>query len=378
MIDGAVVTELGVKVNPDVQQILVDMQPILLERKQYLLLNKPQGVLCTNSDPGGRTRVIDLFQEIPVRLFTVGRLDENSEGLLLVTNDGELAEQMAHPRYRVPRTYRVLVAGNPSDEALSQLEQGFYFTEGRFRVESAVRVRQHGEASIVEVRLRQGHNREVRRLFARIGHKVMRLKRVAFGPLKLGTLEVGEYRRLTDRELDRLREYLATPAAQRDQLEAVPPRLPSKPRRAPTKPTRPSGRPLAAPTDSVDGAGGSRRAMKSEFSSRRPEPEKDVGIDRKRLAAKQAAAKKREGGGDAEATAGGGERGSRRPGGPRPDSRKPGGKGVGRAEAGRAGQPRSGQSSGGSRPSTGKRPQRPGSASGHKKPPRRPGSSRAS
>jgi len=124
-VDGQVVDQLGVKVDPAKQSIAVDGEPIRLERKVYYMLNKPPGVLCTNRDPSGRPRVIDLFPPDGPRLFTVGRLDEHSQGLLIVTNDGDLANRLAHPRYRIPRTYRVQVAGIPTgDTLIKKLRQG--------------------------------------------------------------------------------------------------------------------------------------------------------------------------------------------------------------------------------------------------------------
>src|SRR5690606_35763193 len=160
-------------------------------KKRYFLLNKPPGYLCTNYDPGRRPKAVDLVPSQGARLFTVGRLDESSQGLILITNDGELAQRLAHPRYQVPRAYRVEVAGVPTPETLAQLRKGIHFTEGRFRVNRTKRLKTHGQSAFVEVELTQGQNREIRRLFARVGHKVMWLQRIAFGPLKLGDLPVG-------------------------------------------------------------------------------------------------------------------------------------------------------------------------------------------
>ena len=207
VVDGKAANELGVRVDPFAQQIALDGEPIRVQAKRYYLLNKPRGVLCTNSDPAGRARVIDLFPEDGPRLFTVGRLDEHSQGLLLVTNDGELANRLAHPRYQVPRTYHLQVAGRPNREAFATLKRGLRFSDGQFRVESVRRLSSRGRSTKLEIVLRHGHNREVRRLFARIGHKVMQLKRVAFGPLKLGRLGEGRYRDLKPTELDALTNF---------------------------------------------------------------------------------------------------------------------------------------------------------------------------
>lgn len=200
-IDGQTVAALGTKVDPQSQSVALDGEPLRMERKKYYVLNKPPGVLSTNRDPQGRKRVIDLFDPNEPRLFTVGRLDEDSEGLLIVTNDGDLAQKLAHPKFRVKRTYELQVAGVPTGETLSQLKRGVHFAEGKFRVLQAYIVKVRGKSALVEVVLTEGHNRELRRLFARLGHKVMKLKRVAFGPIRLGGLPRGRHRELRRSEL---------------------------------------------------------------------------------------------------------------------------------------------------------------------------------
>lgn len=207
-VDGEEATKLGAKIDPETQVICVDGERVRLQPKRYYLLNKPSGFLCTNNDPAGRRRVVDLFPKDNQRLFTVGRLDENSEGLILVTNDGEMAERLAHPRYRVPRTYQVQVVGNPSREKLDELRKGIRFKEGVFRVTGLKPLRKQGKSTFLELTLHEGQNREIRRMMARIGHKVIQLIRVRFGPLNLSNLKSGEYRRLTDWELKKLREML--------------------------------------------------------------------------------------------------------------------------------------------------------------------------
>lgn len=209
-IDGKVVTDLGVKVDLSWQKVTVDGEKLKATPKLHFVLNKPPGYLCTSKDPGGRRRVIDLFPPDMPRLFTVGRLDENTEGLLVVTNDGELAQRLAHPKYRIPRIYRALVAGDPSPETIAQLRKGMYFEEGRMRFDDVSKVKTKGQASILEIRMREGQNREIRRLLARVGHKVMKLKRIAFGGLKLGELELGAYRRLSPKEIVALQDSSVT------------------------------------------------------------------------------------------------------------------------------------------------------------------------
>jgi 23S rRNA pseudouridine2605 synthase len=206
-IDGKVVVDLGVRVDPNNQRIKLDGEYIYLQRKRYFLLNKPKGYLCTNSDPAGRQRVIDLFPKEKTRLFTVGRLDENTHGLLLVTNDGELANRLAHPRYRIARTYLAQVVGNPSRETLDLLCKGIRFSEGYFRAESVRRRKSKGLSTYIEIVMNKGRNREIRRLLARVGHKIIDLQRIAFGPLKLGHLKVGRHRALKEDEIESLRQF---------------------------------------------------------------------------------------------------------------------------------------------------------------------------
>ncbi len=159
--------------------------------------------------------MIDLFPADGPRLFTVGRLDENSEGLLIVTNDGELANQLAHPRFRIDRIYHVQVAGHPDRELLGQLTEGMYFADGKFKAESAKPLKKQGKSTFLEIRLREGKNREVRRLMARVGHKVMRLQRVGFGPIRLGRVKAGEYRELRPEEVRALRELVQKTSGER-------------------------------------------------------------------------------------------------------------------------------------------------------------------
>jgi pseudouridine synthase len=168
-------------------------------------VNKPPGVVTTNFDPSGRARVIDL---VPTeeRVFAVGRLDRASEGLILVTNDGELANRVTHPRYGVEKTYHVRVSGSPDNEQLLRLRRGVRIAEGLARVQS-VRVKsRHKNVSDLEIVLNEGKNREIRRILAKVGHKVMSLKRVAVGPVKLGELKSGTCRKLMPQEIEALLE----------------------------------------------------------------------------------------------------------------------------------------------------------------------------
>jgi len=206
-VDGVTVEKAGVRIDPDSQKVVVDGTMIRSEKKEYYLLNKPTGYLCTHSDPSGRSRAVDLIPSSKHSLSTVGRLDANSEGLLLITNDGELANRLAHPRFQVERAYRIQVAGRPTQNTLDLLKKGIYFPEGKFRVQRIRKVGVRGQSTILELVLKEGKNREIRRILAKVGHKVMHLQRIRFGPLKLGRLKIGQCKRLSRRELSELEEF---------------------------------------------------------------------------------------------------------------------------------------------------------------------------
>ncbi len=204
-VDRRVVTELGTKVDPAAQEIRLDGVQLPKSKLLYYAVNKPQGVVSTNRDPAGRPRVVDLVPAGEARLFTIGRLDVSSEGLILVTNDGQLTDLLTHPRYGVQKTYRVMVAGRPTQEVLAKLRRGVRLPEGLARVDQLRVKSRHKESTILEMVLREGRNREVRRVLARVGHKVLRLVRTAVGPVRLGSLPAGGCRKLTSKELQALR-----------------------------------------------------------------------------------------------------------------------------------------------------------------------------
>jgi 23S rRNA pseudouridine2605 synthase len=203
-VDGQTVTELGTRVDPRTQQIRVDGQPVRRpKRSLYFAINKPVGVLSTSNDPSGRPRVIDLAPTHE-RLFTIGRLDKSSGGLILATNDGRLTDLLTHPRYGVEKTYLAEVAGVPTREAIEKLQRGVHLAEGYAHAKRIIVRRAHRHSATLEIVLDEGRNREVRRLLARIGHKVMKLTRVAIGPLRLANLQSGESRRLSREEVEEL------------------------------------------------------------------------------------------------------------------------------------------------------------------------------
>ena len=204
-VDRRVVVELGTRVDPGRQAIRLDGVPLRRPRQVHYAVHKPAGVVSTNRDPSGRPRVIDLLPKSDLRLYPVGRLDLNSEGLILVTNDGELANRLTHPRYGVEKTYRAVVAGHPEPEILAQLRRGVRLAEGPARVARVKITGKHKESTILEMVLDEGRNRQIRRLLARVGHKVLRLVRIAVGPVRLANLAPGRYRRLTRQEVEALR-----------------------------------------------------------------------------------------------------------------------------------------------------------------------------
>jgi len=205
-IDGHTVRDLATKVDPDKQRVSVDGGPVRAERSVYWLVNKPRGYLCTNHDPARRPLAIDLVPQINQRVYTVGRLDEDSEGLLLLTNDGDLANRLMHPRFGVEKTYQVQVVGIPTGEDLRQLLKGVWLSDGHVRAKQVKREKKQGGSTWLRIVLNEGKNREIRRMLARLGHKVVRLRRIALGPLRLGTLLPGRARRLTKPEVDTLKQ----------------------------------------------------------------------------------------------------------------------------------------------------------------------------
>jgi 23S rRNA pseudouridine2605 synthase len=207
-IDGRTVTELGTRVSPE-QKVEVDGEPVKTEKFVYWLVNKPRGYLCTNHDPAGRPLALDLVPQIAQRVYTVGRLDEDSEGLLLLTNDGDLAHRLMHPRFEVEKAYLVLVAGVPAPEDLKKLLDGVYLAEGHVKARHVKRLRKQGNSTWMRIVLAEGKNREIRRMLAKLDHKVLRLRRVAIGPLDIGSLQPRKSRQLTTSELKSLQRTAA-------------------------------------------------------------------------------------------------------------------------------------------------------------------------
>ena len=204
-VDGEVVTRLGTKVDPRTAVIRVDgkrLPPI--SPNVYLVLNKPRGVVSTMSDPEGRRTLSDFVTDRPERLFHVGRLDTDTEGLILLTNDGDFAQRVAHPSYELDKTYVAEVAGQVSKATVREVLEGVTLEDGPVEVSSFKVVSSHGGKTIVELVIHEGRNRIVRRLLDQVGHPVKRLTRTAIGPVRLSGLGRGELRELTRDELGTL------------------------------------------------------------------------------------------------------------------------------------------------------------------------------
>lgn len=218
-IDGEIVTQLGVNVDPAVQKVRVDGVALKPQKLVYYAVHKPTGVVSTNSDPQGRPRVIDLVPPTQ-RVYPVGRLDRTSDGLILLTNDGDLAQSLAHPKFGVQKVYRVTVAGEVKPETMRKMRQGIFIAEGLVRVDGAKILKAKKKATDMEIQLREGKNREIRRILAKFGHKVQTLRRIAIGPLRLGDMPAGSYRDLTRAEIEKLHAIAA-------QAVAAPPEKPT-------------------------------------------------------------------------------------------------------------------------------------------------------
>ncbi len=215
-VNGKVITELPILIDPEKVRVEVDGDWVKLkagqtQRRVYILMNKPKGVYSTNVAQGEQTRAIDLLPAGVPRVYPVGRLDADSQGLLLLTNDGELTNHLTHPRYGVVKTYRAVADGRIDAAALEELQQGIWLADPRtgkgFKTgRSRIRIVHRGrERTVLEITIREGRNRQIRRMLANTGHKVRELMRVRMGSLTLDGLAPGEFRELTGRELKELK-----------------------------------------------------------------------------------------------------------------------------------------------------------------------------
>ena len=204
-VDGAVIHEMGYDVKEG-QQVVVNGKPIeAAQKKVYVAVNKPWGYVTTMNDDKDRATVADLVADIPERLFPVGRLDYNTTGLLLMTNDGDLTYRLTHPKHEVYKTYVAVVSGVLSDARIARLRRGvdiggFVTSPAKVRV-----LRQNRKSTVVEISIHEGKNRQVRKMFSAVGNKVQSLERVAIGDIRLGHLQEGHYRKLTQQEIQYLK-----------------------------------------------------------------------------------------------------------------------------------------------------------------------------
>ena len=238
-VDGQTIIQMGVKVDPDRQSITLDGRPIgLAPKKVYVLLNKPKGYVTTRSDPHATHTVMELVSEVPVPIYPVGRLDRETEGVLILTNDGDFTQKMTHPRHEVSKMYQVHVEGVPDDESLELLRTGVRLEDG---VTGPAYVRvlvAGGGRAVLEITIREGRNRQVRRMMDAIGHPVEYLRRIAIGPVSVRNLPKGAWRYLSQKELHALLRM----AERGEMAPSAPPRRESAPAAGTSSSVRP-GRP---------------------------------------------------------------------------------------------------------------------------------------
>ena len=206
-VNGELVRVLGTKVDPDRDSVAVNGKPVVLDRKIYIALNKPAGFLCTNHDIHGRKRAVDLLPHSLPRLYTVGRLDKDTEGLLFLTNDGTFSLRLTHPRYKMSKTYLVEVEGEVKKVGIAHLLKGIRSEGEMLHAEKIFQVRARTNTTELQLVLNEGRNRQIRRMMAAIGHPVKRLVRLAVGPVELGNLATSQWRHLTHEEVYQLMEF---------------------------------------------------------------------------------------------------------------------------------------------------------------------------
>lgn len=208
-VNGKVIRELGTKIVPGKDQVTVDGKPVQPEEKLvYLLMNKPAGYITTAKDTHNRPTVLDLVADVPYRVFPVGRLDYETEGLLLLTNDGEFAYRMTHPKFKMMKTYVAVVQGVLTPERLDMLQNGVQLEDGKTGPAKVRILRKENHKTVVEISIHEGKNRQVRRMFKAVKNPVLELKRISVGTLTLKGVNPGEYRYLNDDELKKVGQRL--------------------------------------------------------------------------------------------------------------------------------------------------------------------------
>ena len=210
-VNGRVVDELGARIDPEMDTVEVDGREVTRPPLRWILFHKPRGCLTTRDDPRGRRTVYDLLPPDLGSLRYVGRLDQDTEGLLLFTNEGEALHRLLHPSHEVEREYRATVEGHADDTTLARLREGVELDDGPARAEDVRRLGEAGHGSILALVLREGRKREVRRLLEAVGHPVTHLERVRFGPVSLGDLRAGEWRDLEPEEVRAIRREVGLP-----------------------------------------------------------------------------------------------------------------------------------------------------------------------
>ncbi|OQX53425.1 MAG: pseudouridine synthase [Candidatus Aminicenantes bacterium 4484_214] len=223
-LNGEAVTSLGVKIDPAVDRVEVDGRPVKpVQKFVYIMLYKPPGYLVTLRDPFGRQTVLELLPSISARVFPVGRLDAASEGLLLLTNDGELAFRLTHPRYGIRKTYMVKVKGQLESWEVKRIKKGIFLNGQRVKPDKFISLVETKRSSRYLVVIHEGRKREIRRIFQAVGAEVVELKRIKFGPLSLGKLKKGAWRYLRREEINSLKKAVgleADPAPKTSHKEA--------------------------------------------------------------------------------------------------------------------------------------------------------------
>lgn len=204
-VNGIVVTDMGVKIIPGLHDVSCDGRQIISRKHLiYILLNKPRGYVTTLSDPQGRPIVTSLVKEITERLFPVGRLDLDTEGALILTNDGEFAQKIQHPSHQITKTYEALVAGHPNQDRLALLAAGIVI-EGKRTAQAQLAVlKRTKHATLIQITIHEGRKRQIKKMFEAITHPVLHLKRIAYGRLQLKNLETGKYRQLNSGDLEKI------------------------------------------------------------------------------------------------------------------------------------------------------------------------------
>ncbi len=203
-VNNQVVTTPGLGVDPKKDRIVYKGRPVKLEKKVYVMVNKPKGYICTNNDEKGRRRTIDIVKDIPARLYTVGRLDWDVEGLIILTNDGDFAYKLTHPKHHVPKTYVVRIKGAIESKDVAKIFSGIYIDGKKTKPAKAEILKTSRQTSHVRLTLFEGKKREIKRMFFQLGYRVYHIKRISINGLKLGNLQPGRYRNLRDYEIKRL------------------------------------------------------------------------------------------------------------------------------------------------------------------------------